>query len=528
MRLKKRASLAAVIALLFAGGTAPAAFGAEGEELQNDPIEATAIAQVTPLGLKVTGVGLEYNNDLGAAQIDPEAFAVSTKLPSAVDGEADEVGPRTITDAYTSAELGLGQPASAGNYIILELSEDDDRAGGTSFDGQFTQILHLDDALTVTQVEDLELPGGTLEADEDTVFESSASLRLTVDLYEAEILAAGNGIELPYRLFKPNVQSKVPLVVTLHGHGESGTNNLAQIVGNQISVAFSNPARQADNPAYVLSPQTQQGAPGGADGVGWWIPEWQDAVIELVEKTIEENPNIDTDRVYLTGLSMGSFGSWAILPEHSDLFAGAVLVCGAGDEVAAVDELGDFPIWALHSVDDFVVEYDAPGSDFRIFKALESAGSPVAWSEWSASAPQSEQDAAAQTVVDEATESGAKHLFTTFPEGTTPVMSHFSWVPTYSNEVVLDWLFSQERSEDELVTDPGVELDEDSEPGSEEEATEEDDVPVEGQDQGEGGADAEGLEELPRTGSETLIAVGLSLALVLAGTLLVRMRRDRA
>src|SRR5690625_165440 len=184
------------------------------------------------------------------------------------------------------------------------------------------------------------------------------------------------------------------------------------------------------------------------------MPDWQDAVIELVEQTIAENPNIDTDRVYLTGLSMGGFGSWAILPNHSDHYAAAVIVCGAGDEELVVETLGDFPIWALHSIDDFVVEYDVAGSDYRIFQELEATGSPVVWSQWAANAPHAEQDAAAQAAVDEATERGSRHLFTTFPEGTTPVMPHFSWVPTYSNTVVLDWLFAQERIEMEPEPEP--------------------------------------------------------------------------
>src|SRR5690625_7287557 len=107
---------------------------------------------------------------------------------------------------------------------------------------------------------------------------------MIVDDYAAEVLQASNGVELPYRLFSPTTDEQVPLVVSLHGHGESGTNNMSQVVGNQISVAFADPARQAQAPAYVLSPQTQQGAPMDADGVGWWMPDWQDAVIERSEE----------------------------------------------------------------------------------------------------------------------------------------------------------------------------------------------------------------------------------------------------
>ncbi|HLR56030.1 MAG TPA: hypothetical protein VK096_04630, partial [Actinomycetales bacterium] len=376
----KRSSAVAIAALALSAGSLQTASAAEGDEVSATPVEVTTLAQVTPLGLKVTGVALEYDGDLGADEVPISAFGVETDLPSEnPDADPADVA-RTITSVYTSPSPQFHDEPAAGNYLILELSEEDHRAGGTSFDGTFTQMLDLDDALAVTQMEDIALPGGEIAAAPDTAYESTNSLRLIVDDYATEVLDASNGIELPYRLFSPDTDAQVPLVVSLHGHGESGTNNMSQIVGNQISVAFADPARQETNPAYVLSPQTQQGEAGGADGVGWWIPEWQDAVIELVEKTIAENPNIDQDRVYLTGLSMGSFGSWAILPNHSDLFAAAILVTGAGDEATAVETLSDFPIWALHSVDDFVVPYDAPGSDYRIFQELEAAGSPVVWS----------------------------------------------------------------------------------------------------------------------------------------------------
>src|SRR5699024_9665965 len=151
-----------------------------------------------------------------------------------------------------------------------------------------------------------------------------------------------------------------------------------------LSTAFADPNRQQKTPAYVLSPQTPQGAYGGADGVGWWHPNWQQAVVELVDHVIETHPNINTDRIYLTGVSMGSYGSWEILVHQPNRFAAALLVCGAGDEDQAVQNLTHLPIWAVHSIDDATVAYDDPGSDFRIFQAFEAAGVPVVWSQWRA------------------------------------------------------------------------------------------------------------------------------------------------
>jgi hypothetical protein len=90
-----------------------------------------------------------------------------------------------------------------------------------------------------------------------------------------------------------------------------------------------------------------------------------------------------------------------------------------------------------------VVPYNAPGSDYRIFQALENAGNPVTWSEWSGLLPDDEQEAAATTARKLAAEAGSIHIFTTLPEGTTPGFAHGSWIPTYTNDVIIDWLFDQ-------------------------------------------------------------------------------------
>lgn len=110
---------------------------------------------------------------------------------------------------------------------------------------------------------------------------------------------------------------------------------------------------------------------------------------------------------------------------------------------AAVANLTDFPIWAVHSIDDANVAYDAEGSDYRIFLALEAAGVPVTWSEWSGLGSDAELEAAAAEALGRAHAEGSKHLFTKLPAGTTPVFAHGSWIPTYTNDVIIDWLFAQ-------------------------------------------------------------------------------------
>jgi len=400
-----------VVPMLANAGNAAAATGREVHA-----IDATAIAEVTPVGYKVTGLAIEYDGIVHSGQVDGSAFDVRVTLSRQ---DADPLtGSRTVLTAYPNNVPEFSERRRPGRYVILELDENDPLAPG-AYNQTYTRFYDLTGAYEVLGV-------------------TNTTVRnLVVDDY-----TAGTSDALPYRFFTPEVRPgrQYPLVVTLHGHGESGTDNFSQIAGNQISVAFADPSRQRRHPAFVLSPQAPPGTPGTG---GWWRPDLRAAVLELVRATVASNPAIDPRRVYLTGLSMGSYGSWAFLPEHHDLFAGAILVCGAGNETAAVTTLGEFPIWAVHSVDDSIVPYDAPGSDYRIFTALEAAGRPVTWSEWAGTAPERVQEAYAADARRRAAASGSRHVFTTFSAGTTPVFSHGSWIPTYPNDVIVDWLFEQ-------------------------------------------------------------------------------------
>jgi predicted peptidase len=409
--IRRRTLLGAGLAVpvLASAGNAEAATGREPRA-----VDATVITEVTPVGYKVTGLAIEYDRTVHSGHIDTFDVKVTLTRP----GVDPLTGSRTVLAAYPNNAPEFSERQRPGRYVILELDENDPLAAGV-YNQTYTRFYDLKGAYEVLRVTNTKVRS------------------LIVDDYASGAFGA-----LPYRFFTPKVRPgrKYPLVVTLHGHGESGTDNFAQIAGNQISVAFADPSRQARHTAFVLSPQAPQGTPGTG---GWWRPDMRAAVLDLVRETVAKNPAIDPNRVYLTGLSMGSYGSWAFLPEHSGLFAGAILVCGAGSETAVVNTLGEFPIWAVHSIDDAIVAYDAPGSDFRIFKALEAAGRPVTWSEWAGTAPNRVQEAYAADARKRAIRSGSKHIFTTFPAGTTPLFSHGSWIPTYPNDVIIDWLFNQ-------------------------------------------------------------------------------------
>ncbi|MFI7066750.1 hypothetical protein ACIBL3_37525 [Kribbella sp. NPDC050124] len=419
-------------------------------------VDTTVITEVTPVGIKVTGLAVEYNRriDLGSAEIPTTAFDVNVTLTR--PGTAPLAGKRSVVEAYSNDGIGFSAKQKPGRFIILELNKNDALAAAVAFGGR-DYFYDLVGAYGVSQVEtirgnrprrspsDRDRRQTIIEGHPARVVINSDVRHSIIDDFGSGSFVAASGATMPYRFFAPDLRRghrprSYPLVVTLHGSGESGNDNFAQLAGNQIATAFADPARQARHPAYVLSPQTDPTDPNKGR---WSTPRMSQAVVELVRQTLADNPQIDPERVYLTGLSMGSIGSWSILPAHPDLFAAALLVTGSGDPASAVANLTKLPIWAVHSIDDANVLYDTPVSDHSIFLAFEQAGVPVTWSEWSGLSPDADQEASAAAAVKRARAQGSKHLFTTLPKGTTPVFPHGSWIPTYTNDVIIDWLFAQ-------------------------------------------------------------------------------------
>lgn len=415
------------------------------QQIAKDPVSVVTLARVLPHGLTITGVALEYDMTFEAAEVPPEVFEVHFTAHAGYFDSLSSQTRRTVLRAYTAQGADFQHEPGAGRFIVVELDERDENSSGVWTDGRYTIAHNLDDVLLVTQVEPIVLPNIVLAPQPGVTHPSSDSRRIIVDDFGADMFRAGSGVMIPYRLYTPDSSEPAPLVIALHGHGESGDDNLAQLIGNQVATAFADPQSPRQEPAFVLAPQTEQGAIDGSDGVGWWNPQWQESVIDLIDEMLDTYSQIDRRRVYLTGISMGSYGGWEILSARPELFAGALLVCGAGREELAAATLAGVPIWAFHSVDDQVVPYDAPGTDYRIFQALEHAGIPVSWSIWSANSDPHAQVTAAQRAISVAERAGSTHLFTTFAAGTTPRDPHHSWVPVYSNPAVLEWLFSQRR-----------------------------------------------------------------------------------
>jgi len=220
------------------------------------------------------------------------------------------------------------------------------------------------------------------------------------------------GDTLNYRMLVPDnsAMQRYPLLIFLHGSGERGDDNEAQLKWGVLN--FATDQMMAMHPAIIIAPQcpeNQVWADFSYDkktkvAVLHENPsKSMELVIELILK-LEKEQKVDANRVYITGLSMGGFGTFDAIERYPDLFAAAVPVCGGGDPSKA-QLIADVPIWIFHGSEDPTVD---PGLSLMMFEALTKAGAHPGFTQY-------------------------------------PATGHFSWLAAYSDQLMIEWLFRQHR-----------------------------------------------------------------------------------
>lgn len=156
-------------------------------------------------------------------------------------------------------------------------------------------------------------------------------------------------VSIPYRFMPPLKQKqerKYPLVLFLHGAGSRGTDNTQQL--GALPSQLAKPPWREKYACYVLAPQCPREK--------WWgQSEMVEVLVALLKRTLNEHPLIDSDRIYLIGLSMGGNGCWALSASHPDFFAGVAPFCGQGDPSTA-PALVNIPVWVVHGDADQVID----------------------------------------------------------------------------------------------------------------------------------------------------------------------------
>ena len=232
------------------------------------------------------------------------------------------------------------------------------------------------------------------------------------DLTTPEVFTSPTGERLYYRLFLPKnvpADKKLPLVLFLHGAGERGSNNVSQLQHGVMPLILH--GETSHDPAILLVPQCPaqlKWVDVPWDTPGHSMPEQPSLPMRLALALVLEKAAalpVDPDRVYVTGVSMGGYGTWDALQRAPHLFAAALPICGGGD-AARAPTIKHLPIWAFHGDKDDAV----PVSRSRdMAKALEACGGRIQYREY-------------------------------------PGMGHDVWTRTYNDNDVLVWFFAQRRA----------------------------------------------------------------------------------
>ncbi len=217
---------------------------------------------------------------------------------------------------------------------------------------------------------------------------------LTTHCFEGKITKA---IKIRYLLFLPKdygrTTARWPLIIFLHGAGEAGDDlDAVRRVGLMEYVK-----NQKDFPFIVAAPQIPKG--------DWWYHHVDDVMLMLDDILIHYDA--DPERIYLTGLSLGGYGTWDIASKYPERFAAIVPICGGGMPDVAC-KLKDMPIWAFHGAKDDIVQ---PWRSEKMVEAINKCGG------------------------------NAK--LTIYPDG-----GHNVWSQTYSNIELYDWLLKYSKKQE--------------------------------------------------------------------------------
>jgi predicted peptidase len=232
------------------------------------------------------------------------------------------------------------------------------------------------------------------------------------------------GVTYKYQVFVPEEwtpHQKWPIILFLHGSGERGDDGLQE---TDVGIGTAIRSNRSVMPAIVVMPQCEKNV--------WWIqPPMDDLAMASLEAASKEFHG-DEKRTYLTGLSMGGYGTWYLAEKYPNKFAALVVICGGIRPAAAAlkkdpalvkwtpaddpksysdaaAKIGKTPVWIFHGADDDIVPVT---ESRRMYAALKQAGADAHYTEY-------------------------------------PGVKHNCWDKAYDEPKLFPWLFAQSLPENQ-------------------------------------------------------------------------------
>ncbi len=197
--------------------------------------------------------------------------------------------------------------------------------------------------------------------------------------------------------YKPRGSTRWPLILFLHGAGERGKNLGIVAVHGPPKIVQS----KREFPFIVVSPQCPAGE------------SWSNDVLLALLDEVTRKYKVDQSRIYLTGLSMGGYGSWNLGLKHPEKFAAIAPICGGGDNLGILLAHGkglrllkELPVWAFHGAKDSTVKLE---QSEKMVNSLRKIGNDA--------------------------------KLTVYPEA-----GHDSWTESYNNPALYEWFLKHQNS----------------------------------------------------------------------------------
>jgi len=232
---------------------------------------------------------------------------------------------------------------------------------------------------------------------------------------------------LPYRILYPehyDPQKAYPLIIFLHGSAQRGNDNARQLIHG--GGFFLKDSIRSRFPSIVLFPQCGQNSTWSYFNFSFDTarrrvnliftfqekPKEYALLLKQLADSLVESGHIDTNRIYIGGLSLGGFGTWDFIERYPGYFAAAFPICGGGDTSCAPLIAGKTAVWIFHGGSDPLVSVQYARQYYRSLKRVQA---DVKYKEY-------------------------------------PGVKHNSWVNAFKEPGLMEWLFSKSRDSNRSLT----------------------------------------------------------------------------
>lgn len=388
------------------------------------------IDKVMDWGATTTHLIVDLGEDVRRGRVDEDTFDVHVRRSDSRLAEPFlEEGPRHVVDAYISD--GNGNAVRTGRYatLVLEIGPSISLGNALNYgrDPELGRNINAwsQNEYTITQQEPIRGVDGTLVATEMDQYTQSGidQFEFGSSSYDDEDYGL---IEMQYAHFTPEEdRGQNPLIIWLHGGGEGGTDPTIPLAGNRADAFASEETQAYFNGAYVLVPQSPtrwMHGPTGQQGSG--VKEdalsiYTRAVQDLVETFVAGQPDIDTDRIYVSGASNGGWLTVRLVLDYPDYYAAALPVAEPLNlDYVSEEELQrivDLPMWIVTAATDGTVEPEA--FPIPLYSKLRSLGAGNVH----------------LSILPDVSDMSGNYV----SDDGTPYQynGHWSWIPTYNNQL---------------------------------------------------------------------------------------------